>query len=94
MGRPCIQSFSFPNIDVYECHPDSERQFKHWRLWDDRAEYNIVMDAKTKEEALVEAIEYWAERFLKLKLENDELQTKVDSFIQAVRPEEETDHDR
>jgi hypothetical protein len=90
MGRPAIQSFSpTPNLDVYECHPDGERPFKHWQLWDDRAEYNIVMDAKTKEEALVEAIDYWAERFLKLQQENNELQAKVNSFVAAVCPEEE-----
>lgn len=91
MGRPAIQTFSFPHIDVYECHPDSERQFQHWRLWDDRAEFNIVMSAKTKDEAFVEAIDYWAEKYKKLKLENTVLQNKVDSFIQAVRPAEEED---
>jgi hypothetical protein len=47
------------------------------------------MGAKTKEEALVEAIDYWAERFLKLQREHTELQTKVDSFVQAVQPEDE-----
>lgn len=89
MSRAPIQSFTLtPNIDVYECHPDSERRFQHWRLWDDRAGYNVVMNAKTKEGALVEAIDYWAKRFKDLEKEHDELQTKVDDFIQAVRPEE------
>jgi hypothetical protein len=94
MGRPAIQSFSpTKDIDVYECHPDGERQFQHWRLWDKRAEYNIVMDAKTKEEALVKAIEYWAEKYKELKTEHDELQTKVYAFINAVAPPQENDHD-
>lgn len=94
MGRPAIQSFSpTPNIDVYECHPDGERPFQHWRLWDKRAEFNIVMSAKTKEEALVQAIEYWAEKYKKLKTEHNELQTKVYTFIHAVAPPEENDHD-
>lgn len=89
MSRPPIQSFEFPNIDVYECHPDSERQFNHWRLWDRRAEFNIVMSAKTKDEAFVEAIDYWAEKYKKLKNEHDELQAKVYTFINAVSPPSE-----
>lgn len=90
MGRPAIRSFSpTPNIDVCECHPDSERRFIHWQLWDARVGYNIVMDATTKEDALVWAIEYWAAKFLKLKRENAELQTKVNNFVESVTPEEE-----
>lgn len=92
MSRPPIQSFSpTQDIDVYECHPDSERPFKHWRLWDTRAGYNIVMGAKTKEEALVAAIDYWAKKYLELIREHDGLQAKVDSFVQAVRPEDKGD---
>ena len=47
------------------------------------------MDAKTKEDALVGAIDYWAEKFLKLERENAELQTKVNNFVKSVTPEEE-----
>ena len=95
MSRPAIQSFQLTNdIDVYECHPDSERRYQHWRLWDKRAGYNIVMSAKTKEEALVKAIDYWAECFVKLRREHDELQAKVDSFVNTVRPTEEDPNER
>ena len=90
MGRAAIQICKLtPNIDVYECHPDSERRFIHWQLWDERVGYNIIMDAKTKEDALVGAIDYWAEKFLKLERENAELQTKVNNFVKSVTPEEE-----
>lgn len=89
MSRPPIQCFEFPNIDVYECHPDSERQFRHWRLWDDRAGYNIVMSAKTKEEALVEAIQYWATRCKEFETKLSGLQAKVDTFVNSVAPAED-----
>lgn len=93
MGRPAIQSFELsPDVTVYECHPDSERQFRHWRLWDKRAAYNIVMSAKTKEEALVEAIEYWAKRYVELNRKYNELQYKVDSFVELVSPKEDECH--
>lgn len=90
MGRPAIQSFKpTPDIAVYECHRDGERQFQHWKLWDNRADYNIVMGAKTKEDAFVEAIEYWASRYVRLEREHRELQSKVDSFVNAVATETE-----
>lgn len=90
MSRKPIQFFTLTeDLNICECHPDGERQFTHWRIWDERDGSNIVMSAKTKEEAFVEAIDYWAERFKKLEREHTELQTKVDSFVQSVRPEEE-----
>jgi hypothetical protein len=90
MSRPPIQSFSpTPDIDVYECHRDGERPYQHWRLWDKRADYNIVMSARTKEEALVRAIDYWAKKYLESEKELTALQNKVDSFVSAVRPLED-----
>ena len=90
MGRPAIQSFSpTPNIDVYECHPDSERPYQHWRLWDKRRKFNIVMSARTKEAALIEGLEYWATRCEKFEAELTELRAKVDSFVDAVTPSED-----
>jgi len=94
MGRPSIQSFQLTdNINVYECHPDSERQYRHWRVWDERERFNVVMSAKTKEEALVQAIDHFAERFFKERKELVELQKKVDAFVDAVRPPEESGDD-
>jgi hypothetical protein len=90
MSRPAIQSFQLNKyVQVYECHPDSERRFNHWRIWDSRACYNIVMSAKTKEDALIEAIEYWAERFDKINRSYNELKVKIDHFVGEVAPSEE-----
>jgi hypothetical protein len=90
MSRPAIQICELTDdIDVYECHPDGERQFQHWRLWDGRARYNIVMDAKTKEEALVRAIDYWAKKYYEREKELTALQKKVVAFVESVCPKEE-----
>jgi hypothetical protein len=90
MSRPAIQICKLTDdIDVYECHPDSERRFQHWRLWDSRAGYNIVMGAKTKEEALVQAVDFWAKKYYEREKELTALHEKVDAFVEAVRPKEE-----
>ena len=90
MGRPAIQSFQLtPEMCVHECHPDSERRFQHWRLWDERIKFNIVMDGKTKEEALVQAIDYWAGRYAEIQKEFTDLRSKVERFVEDVTPEEE-----
>jgi len=97
MSRPAIQSFKLtPKIAVYECHPDSERQFQHWRLWDNRAPgggHNIVMSAKTKEEALVQAIDYWAKYCSQWEKKFTDLNNKVEAFFNAVHPDEEDEED-
>jgi hypothetical protein len=51
------------------------------------------MDAKTKEEALVQAIDYWAKRYLETEKELTALQNKVDAFVSAVRPLDDEDDD-
>ena len=90
MGRACIQSFKLSeHVTVYEFHPDSERPYQHWRVYDTRAGYNIVMSAKTKEEALFLAMEYWAEREIALRKEFNELETKAWSFVHSIAPPKE-----
>ena len=94
MSRPAISSEELnEHLTLSECHPDSECRVNNWWLYDDRAfgtGCNIAMRAKTKEEAFVEAIEFWAERCLEIEQKHKDLKSKVDNFVnQFVESEDE-----
>lgn len=53
---------------------------------------NIGMREKSRDEAFVSAIEYWAERALRAELCYSHIKSQVDSFVnQFVEPDEEGD---
>ena len=79
------------HLSLVECHPYAECRHINWRLYDTRVGYNIAVHAKTRDEALVCAINYWAERFLELHAQHYKLQAAIDTFVGAVRPADEFD---
>ena len=93
MSRPAINSTSLNNnITISECHPDSECRTNNWWLYDDRAGMNIGMREKTRDEAFVKAIEYWAKRAAGYEEAYNNLQSKVSAFVgQVVDNREDTD---
>ncbi len=87
MSRPAIQSIKLsPDVTLSECHPDSERRTVHWVLYDKRAGMNLSIGALTKEAVLLEALNYWAKRFIALEKVHTTLSVHVDTFVDAVRP--------
>lgn len=68
-------------------HPTSGRTIpvEFW-VWDDTQQCNIVMYAKTKDSALIQAIMYHQRYHVKIQNEFTELKDKVDSFITSVHP--------
>jgi hypothetical protein len=93
MSRPAISKIKFnSNLSLAECHPDSECRTNSWWLYDERAGMNIGMREKSRDEAFVSAIEYWAERALRAELCYSHIKSQVDSFVnQFVEPDEEGD---
>lgn len=96
MSRPAINSIKLnDHLTLSECHPDSECRTNSWWLYDERAYgsgMNIGMRAKTRDEAFVEAIEFWAERAMLAERKHAEIKAKVDTFVvQFVEVEDEDD---
>lgn len=90
MSRPPIQTIELNKyMTLCECHPDSGCRQVNWWLYDERAGMNIVMRALTREDALVEASEYWAERCQSMEGGYRKLQKLVDQFVETVRPLED-----
>jgi hypothetical protein len=82
MSRPSIHTDKLnEHLTISECHPDSECRTNNWWLYDDRAGMNIGIREKTRDEAFVEAIEYWAERAIKYEKLYLSIRSKVDSFV-------------
>lgn len=82
MSRPSIQNIVLSeNMTLSERHPDSECRQVNWWLYDTRAGWNIVMRAKSREGAMIEAINYWAERAKKIEESNADLKGKVNGFV-------------
>ena len=88
MSRRAISQVKLnEHMTLSECHPDSECRTNNWWLYDKRAGYNIGMRAKTRDEALVEAIEHWAKRALEAEQAYKQIKTQVDTFVdQFVEP--------
>jgi hypothetical protein len=93
MSRPAIHNEKLnQHLTLSECHPDSECRTINWWLYDDRAYggMNIGMRAKTRDEALVEAIEFWAGRAIKAEQAHAQLKSQVNNFVgQFVEPEDD-----
>ena len=85
MSRPSISHLELnQHLTISECHPDSECRTNNWRLYDSRAYgsgMNISMRAKTRDEAFVEAIEFWARRAQIAEQAHAQLKGQVDSFV-------------
>lgn len=95
MSRPSISTIKLnEHLDLSECHPDSECQHStNWWLYDKRAGMNIGMRTLTRDDALVEAIEYWAERAIRFEGELKDLQKKVHTFVGQVVESREEDEE-
>ena len=93
MSRPPIHSVNLnTHLNISECHPDSECHTNNWWLYDKRAGQNIGMRTKTRDAALVGAIEYWAKRAIKAEQSYSSLRAQVDDFVgQFTKPEEDCD---
>lgn len=96
MSRPAIHSAKLnQHLTLSECHPDSECRTNSWWLYDDRAYgsgMNIGMRAKTRDEAFVKAIEFWAKRALETEKAYSQIKGQVDTFVnQFVEHEDEDD---
>lgn len=90
MARPAIANTKLnDHLTLSECHPDSECRVNNWWLYDKRAGLNIGMRAKTKDEAFVEAIEYWSERAIEAEQSLSELSSKVNAFLSQFNDEDD-----
>ena len=95
MSRPAINSTKLnQNLILSERHPDSECRTNNWWLYDKRAYNgegsNIGMRTESRDEAFIEAIEFWAKRALSAEQCYSDLKNSVDLFVgQFAEPEEE-----
>lgn len=93
MSRPAINNIELnDHLTLSECHPDSECRTNNWWLYDDRAYggMNVGMREKTRDEAFVAAIEFWARRAMSAERKHAEIKAKVDTFVaQFVEVEDE-----
>lgn len=90
MSRKPISSINFSKeINLSECHPDSECRTVNWWLYDTRAGMNIGMREKTRDEAFVKAINYWAKRSNKYEKAYADLKTRVDNFVNQFKEPED-----
>lgn len=72
------------------CQYDSPKNgnFGFW-LYDETRGMNLAIRAATAQHALVDALNYYQKRLLKVEKEHDEIAKKVDAFVsQFVKPEE------
>ena len=84
MARPAINTTHLNEyLGLSECHPDSECRTVNWWLYDARAYggMNVAMRAKTRDEAFVAAIEFWAERALEAERKYAQIKGRVDAFV-------------
>jgi len=94
MSRPAIHRAPLNQyLHLSECHPDSECRSNNWWLYDERAGMNIGMREPTRDGALVEAIEYWAERALRAEQTLSTITSKVSAFVSNVCEHEDEDND-
>lgn len=63
----------------------TEIKNKGWWLWDETRGMNLSMEAKSKEEALFDALAYYQTRLLKVEKDYKSLSIKVDNFLANFR---------
>ena len=61
-------------IEISECKDG-------WWLWDKTRGMNLGMRKKTRDDALISALEYYQQRLTEVETEHKILQNKVDSFL-------------
>ena len=82
MARPSISTIKLNDyLSISECHPTSECRTNNWWVYDKRAGRNIGREAKTREEAFIEAIEHWAKRAIIAETCYADLKSSVDLFV-------------
>lgn len=87
MSRPAMQHLQLNEyLAISERQADSESRSRssNWWLYDTRAGMNIGMREDSRDEALVKAIEYWAERALQSERCYADLKARVDQFVSNV----------
>ncbi len=60
-----------------------------WWLYDEVFGMNLAMRAKSKEKALIEALAWYQERFLKERSEHRKLRKKVNTFLDQFSEEDD-----
>lgn len=83
MKKPIQHYRPAPTIGI------AERRDGFW-LWDETRGQNLSMRAATVEAAYVEALLYYQKRLAEVEAELKALTDKVDAFVAAVVPEEES----
>lgn len=63
-----------------------------WWLWDKTRGMNLGMHEKTRDDAIIRALEYYQQRLTKVETEHKILQNKVDSFLSQFVIEENQDY--
>ena len=92
MSRAPIRSEPLNNfLGLSERHPDSECRTTNWWLYDSRCGMNLAMRTRTRDEALVQGIEYWAKRANEYESKFRELAQKVEAFVGQVSVPEDSD---
>lgn len=66
----------------------TEIKNKGWWLWDETRGMNLSMEAKSKEEALADALAYYQTRLLKVEKDYKSLSIKVDNFLSNFKDED------
>lgn len=69
-----------------------ERRDGFW-LWDETRGMNLSVRAKTERDAFTDALKYYQNRLQQVETAYKDLQTKVDSFVESVTPENDDDDD-
>lgn len=74
MGKTIRNVFKTETLTLTECRDG-------YYLWDKVAGFNITIQAKSEQQALIEGIECYQRYYSKLQKEHKELSNKVDSFL-------------
>ena len=91
MSRPPISHIQLSDtLGLTECHPTADHKGPYW-LYDECIGRNISMGAQTPQDAFVEGLTFYQERYAILKADYKELQEKVDSFLVQFQDGEEED---
>ena len=74
MGKAIRAVFNLDTLSLTECTTG-------YYLYDYVLGMNIAMDAKTEQDACIEALLYYQKRLAEVKAEYDTLNNKVESFL-------------
>lgn len=71
-------------LETYSLQLNVDNQGKFW-LYDKTRGMNLSIRSQTKEEAFIEAIEYYQKRLLEVENEYSALSKKVSTFVDQFR---------